>query len=439
MAALTATPDLAVYPARWVALQHQLNGVHTWLERKAGDAAGQDPALAYRLRTLQAATARLLDFAGSHVAYFQSTRPPEGFTPPYGLALALRQVGFDLEVIQQAACQRLGAEPGSAEQITLDTADKLARRTLARAQPAGPYGAEPPTAITYFQKSPYIAVVPYAPVALIGIPYSAVAVKRDLLAIPHEVGHYVFWNMRAGRDFARSLPAWVDDHPIGRWTEEAFADVFAGLVAGPVGALSLQELLVWHGREAFLAAAGDDDHPLPILRPYLYTQALRRRSPDHGPIADKLDQRWAALARRKAGALTGQLPGRPARPIQEWLSLTDDPRHEERPLDLLIRQANAALAAVTLEGEWAGQLARLAGRDLTSDRVVAEELDDLFPNRIAEVNEAPPPEIAAQTGCWEAWVSGHEKADPDFRSDWLAIAHARGWTHGPGDNWPRTG
>lgn len=438
MAALTAHPARAVYLARWQALQRQLQSVHAWLGREA-EAAGQEAALAYRLATLHTVTARLLDFAGSHIAYFLSADPPDGYTPDYGLALALRQVGFDLEVIQQAACQRLSAAPGSDEQVTLDTADKLARRTLARALPAGPYAAELPTAITYFQKSPYIAVVPYAPIALIGIPYSAVSVKRDLLAIPHEVGHYVFWNMRAGRRFAQALPAWVDDHPLGRWVEEIFADVFAGLVAGPVGALSLQELLVWHGREAFLAADGDDDHPLPILRPYLYTQAFRRSNPGQRALADQLDQRWTALARRKAGALTGQLPGRPARPIQEWLSLDDDPQPVERPLDLLIRQASAVLAEVTLEGEWAGQLARLAERDLTSDRVVAEELDDLFPNRITEVNEAPPPAIAAQAGCWEAWVSGHEQSDPNFRSNWLAIAHARGWTHGPGDNWPRTG
>ncbi|MBL8056328.1 MAG: hypothetical protein JNK29_06490 [Anaerolineales bacterium] len=438
MAALTVAPELAVFRARWEALQRQLTQAEAWLERCAAE-AGRDEALAYRLRTLRAVTARLLDFAATHVAYFfDGPNPPAGYTAQYGLALALRQVGFDLEVIQQAACQRLGAAPGSEEQNVLDTADRLARRTLARALPANPYNAEPPTAITYFQKSPFIAVIPYAPVALIGLPYSAVSVKRDLLAIPHEVGHYVFWNMRAGRTYARALPPWVDDHPLGRWAEETFADVFAALVSGPVGALSLQDLLVWHDREAFLASEAGDDHPTPILRPYVYSQALRRRGPEYTALAEQLDRRWARVASRKAGALTARLPGRAARPIEEWLSMQAAPAGQ-RPLDFLIQAAEEALAPVTLEGEWAGQLARLAGRDLASDGTAADELDNLFPRRILEVNEAAPAEVALVSGCWEAWAQAQATETPGFREDWLAVAHARGWTHGPGDNWPRTG
>jgi hypothetical protein len=282
-------------------------------------------------------------------------------------------------------------------------------------------------------------VVPYAPIALIGIPFAATRVKRDLLAIPHEVGHYVFWNTPAGRAFARHLPAWVDDHPVGGWLEETFADVFSGLVAGPIGALSLQELLVWHSQEAFTASDADDEHPTPILRPYIGAQALRRRDAGQRPVADKLDQRWAAVAGRKAGALVCRLSGGPARPIDEVVTRGDD-FDENKPLDRLIQHACAALEGVTADTEWAGQLARLAERELGNDAVVAEELDDLFPRRIAEVNEGTPPEVPADDeGLWARWLSA-QRLDEGLGpgAHWLAIAHARGWTHGPGDNWPRT-
>ena len=49
-------------------------------------------------------------------------------------------------------------------------------------------------ALTYLQKSYETRVIPYAEVCLIGIPFTSVRLTEDLLAIPHEVGHYVFWN-----------------------------------------------------------------------------------------------------------------------------------------------------------------------------------------------------------------------------------------------------
>lgn len=29
---------------------------------------------------------------------------------------------------------------------------------------------------------------------MIGVPYSCMSVARDHLALPHEIGHYVFWH-----------------------------------------------------------------------------------------------------------------------------------------------------------------------------------------------------------------------------------------------------
>jgi hypothetical protein len=124
--------------------------------------------------------------------------------------------------------------------------------------------------------------VPYAPVALVGIPYSAISSPRDLLAIPHEVGHYVFrdGHIRSGRfadsRFSAALqsqfdhqPAWYND-----WMEEIFADVYSCLIAGPVAALSFQEIATDSPRSHF--TADDGEHPVSALRPAIYHGALRR-------------------------------------------------------------------------------------------------------------------------------------------------------------------
>lgn len=440
--------DVAVYRSRWAAVEAQL--VRVQAELQAGAAVAQaDAPLAYRLRTLAAVAGRLHAFAGSQVAFLLDPAypPPAGYSRAYGLALTLRQVGFDLEVIQQAADQRRMAPAGSAPQTTLDAADLLARRVLARALAAGLSGglsgglAAEATAFTYFQKSPYIAVLPYAPVALIGIAYSAAEVRRDLFAIPHEVGHYVYWNTPAGRAFAGQLPAWLAHHPVGQWAEEVFADAFAGLVAGPVGILSLQAVLDWHAADAFAMADAADDHPPPILRPLIGLQSLRRRYPDDlalGAVAAQLLQRWTQIARARVGAWVSGLPGEPARPIAELVSV-DGPASGDKPLDCLIGLAGDVLADLAMDSEWTGLLARLAGRDLTDPAVAAEELDEIFARRTETITAAPAPELSAEAATlWADWLS-REGLDPERPGDWLAIVHARGWTHGPGDNWPRTG
>jgi hypothetical protein len=50
------------------------------------------------------------------------------------------------------------------------------------------------TAITYTWTTNTSRVIPYADVALIGLPISVLGNQEDVLAIPHEVGHFLFWN-----------------------------------------------------------------------------------------------------------------------------------------------------------------------------------------------------------------------------------------------------
>ena len=127
----------------------------------------------------------------------------------YVMHHTLQQIADDIQVIQRASEQRListqGAVVGLPGQIqialTLADVDKLALSALRMVHSY--LNNEPQTALTYFQRSANVRVIPYAPVAMIGIPIttiglnSGVGVVEDLLAIPHEMAHHLYWNGRA--------------------------------------------------------------------------------------------------------------------------------------------------------------------------------------------------------------------------------------------------
>lgn len=157
------------------------------------------------------------------------------------------------------------------------------------------------TAITYFQKTPDIRVIPYAPVALIGVPFTCTQCLRDLLAIPHEVGHYVFWRGEiGGKHIYEILYEQVPrQHEwCRRWREEVFADVYGCLLAGPTMALDFQDLMLVKSRKRFVS--GDGTHPVPALRPYIYSQVLE--SMELGSWVEPLDKRWQACLSEREGS-----------------------------------------------------------------------------------------------------------------------------------------
>jgi hypothetical protein len=198
---------------------------------------------------------------------------------------------------------------------TLDLADRLAADAIL---PAARCGLVAPTVmLTYFQKSPTIRLMPYVPLAVIGIDFSAIGDTHRLLAIAHETGHHVYRQITV--NYAASLdeqiaemaaaavtpdlwPAWLL-----AWEEEIFADIYAALVAGPAAALALHELILT-GPAAALTE-DDGDHPLDALRPQILHTTLRVLAergaatlrPERLATADALDARWQeSLAARGA-------------------------------------------------------------------------------------------------------------------------------------------
>lgn len=291
--------DFPVWDARWVALDAYLEAIAT-----VGGPRGE---------TLNQLRASLRKFGSRQFDFFMDGFDPgrhlhhlldlsDDFPIDYVLDTTLAQISYDTAVIERAVEGRREADSDGAFALALG--DDLTHLALRPAVDSGLL--EETVSVTYFQKSADIRVIPYAQVALIGVPRTLLNVRdretvypdapdvvyRDYLAIPHEVGHYVYNNGRYAErrilDYLRKL---VENRPIWlkRWLEEIFCDVYGALVAGPVIALDFQDLLLRADQERFLE--DDGDHPIEAIRPYIYTEALRLlKFP--GSIITGLEQRW---------------------------------------------------------------------------------------------------------------------------------------------------
>lgn len=406
-------------------------------------ASEQDVMLAHRLQVLTRLASRLRKFAASHLNYFLTSEaaPPTGDARRTAISNALIQVGFDTQVIEQAAHQRLF---GSAdEQATLDKADKLARRALGKARMAGLLLGNGASAITYFQKSPYIRVIPYAPVALIGLPYTALKAQRDFLAIPHEVGHYVYWNGKFAENGGavsvrgrlwKDLPSWLKTHPVAKWVEEIFADVFGARVAGAAGALSLQDRLLGYPDALFISSEAISDHPTPLLRPRIYSRVLAARNQDEWKdqaTAEQLDKRWGDLVKNRfpQEAAPGVKLAVGVQPVQDLISMGAalDP---DLPVDRVIRRILDLpyFDALDPDTEWAASI-------VNTDMLQPQLLDDRIEQCLQTVQDGAKPEIGDAADPWSDWVQSEKF---DLATDWEAIASARGWSEGPDSRPPTT-
>lgn len=285
--------DLGIWKDRWDSLKGTMEALVTRYQ--------DPPSPLPRKTTLHSLVRCLQAFAEDQFHFFHDgfgahdhfiLQTSEEYPLEHVLWVVLDQIAHDLEVIQRAAEQRL-----SGFATTLDKADKLAWQAL---QPVvgGSNLVEDgrTTVVTYFHKSPNIRVVPYAPVALIGIPFTCTDVPRDYLATPHEVGHYVFWRGRGVRAALRSsLPK--ERQYCHQWMEETFADVYGCLIAGAVIALDFQDLQLETSKKDFIEH--DKAHPSPILRPYIYTKVLAEEGSQSRDWAKQLRRYWTVRRKKR--------------------------------------------------------------------------------------------------------------------------------------------
>lgn len=210
--------------------------------------------------------------------------PSPLYPAEYALRTILDQVAFDIGAIQQS--QQTNA--------TLDKAEQLAQLALNLAIDNKLLDAS--TNVCYFNKSPLVRTIPYAPLAVVGVPFTSTAVSRDFLALPHEIGHHVYQHSPGLiADLRHHLP--IQPEWCSRWQEEIFADVFGCLVAGPVIGLDFQDVLLDNDWERFIS--DDGEHPIDAIRPYIYSKVLDELGYDNA--AKALNKRWKAkLATRNS-------------------------------------------------------------------------------------------------------------------------------------------
>lgn len=258
-----------------------------------------------RKETLIALLMALKAFGTSQLTFFLNGFDPAAkvirlepstlYPPEYAMRTTIDQIAYDLDVIQRAYQQRLPSQSALEMRDLLAKADYLAYRAL---KPAiDRQLIDDVTVVTYFQKAINVRIIPYAPVAFIGLPLSALAVPSDLLAIPHEVGHYVFRHgciqngPAAGSRFDAALKQQLTDVPAWclAWLEEIFADVYGALVGGPVMALGFEELVTDDPYADFIA--DDGEHPIAALRPNIYHTVLEKQG-NHGRELRLLTDLW---------------------------------------------------------------------------------------------------------------------------------------------------
>ncbi len=310
--------ELQIWKHRWRTLKHTIEDMENNLKREQMDEAGRPIT---RTTTIQTLLRCLLEFGETQFDFFYRgfndedetggyLKPSLEYPEEYVFRTTLTQISHDLNLFQTVIQQRETAGKDERMQAALDTADHLAYKALKPAVEGGLI--KEATVLTYFQKIPSVRLVPYAPIALVAIPYSCMmladedadsamseAATRDFLAIPHEVGHYVYRHGQFNRDTLDEAlrDRLIQEEPIfGRWLEEIFADVYGCLVAGPVMAIDFMHLLLDHNPREFVAF--DQDHPTAAIRPWVYFEVLGEIK--CGEAADALCDMWKKILKERS-------------------------------------------------------------------------------------------------------------------------------------------
>ncbi len=492
--AATGTPDLQIYYEQWKAVDAYITAL---ADRYALLNFPRKSTILYLLKSLQAFAAGQFNFFyhgfdgddSKHPGPHPALKPNEEFPAQDILTAIIDQIGHDVELIQRAADQRILGNDKDNIRRTLANADRLAWNAV---KPAVDYAVveEATTVLTYFQKSSAFYRIPYAQVALISIPFTCTSTDthRDFLAIPHEVGHYVFrHSINEARDTRDNLLKSFESnhHDYKGWIkgifEETFADIYGCLIAGPVMALDIQELALATSEKEFVN--GDGKHPNPVLRPYIYADVLQndkvyeltKSDCDWRPIGQELAALWDNTLKNRGGkskfAISRISESTDGSQVTIYIDHHEiETARHQGPLEATINAVAEAIIDRVLSyinvhkpanqsDDWTGWSGKITGR--TGD--LYDEYEKNFDHLLAKVKllppEADPDSVPASTEdqdgttqLWRDWVNDKlqdgwppkglmvsgEVTDPDKMHDgdgtWGCILHADGWTTGGPDN-----
>ncbi|NJN55366.1 MAG: hypothetical protein HC804_11775 [Anaerolineae bacterium] len=178
----------AIWDSRWNALAEAIQVTLTYTP-PSGEVDRQNTIISL-LRALK-------DFGDKQYRFFRngfnSAQPwlmaSTVFTAEYAVRQTLDQIAFDLVAIERARNQRIHGLTSAAARAALIKADILAYQALKPAIAAKII--DNTSVLTYFQKAASVRVIPYANVALIGIPYTCIdadANVRDFWRFPMRWG-----------------------------------------------------------------------------------------------------------------------------------------------------------------------------------------------------------------------------------------------------------
>ena len=267
------------------------------MSRRVGDKAWSQVddliEMADRLVTFADGGMKWLNKTAAALEKAGATRVLNQYPPQYACNLLVQQAIHDFRIIWHVHLQRRDNVNNIHQAIPLLA--KLAQDAFQPAIKAGML-AQPSRTIVYLQKTSSIRILPYARVALIGLPSwlsklnpstrSSEILLNDLHAVAHEVGHHVYWHGMADdghgqqHSIARLIKRYVlnkytgaNEEIMKKWSEEIFADVYSFLYAGPSSIASLFELISDHHWRRQMYET-HDDHPAPLIRPMSVIAAL---------------------------------------------------------------------------------------------------------------------------------------------------------------------
>ncbi len=286
-------------------------------------------------------------FSEVSVKYIEQLNKKGLLAPVHLIKACIKEFTIDFEIVQRAIEQRrwIQAEnsefSGSAQAKSLIVTDKLAAMALTPFQHLITDSSDV-IPITYFSQEIHIRRLPYVDnFVLVGLTYDLsidssleTALPFELMAIPHEVGHFIYHHGKLEPDSQYAYQSLAEvrqneaflNHPYHHWFEEIFADLYGCMVAGPLTALGLLALLATGDRQRLLL--DDEEHPTPILRPFFLSEMLRILSEksgqwqsgpdaakvyDFSDVAKSLDANWTTMLERWGFITEGVADGRPAR------------------------------------------------------------------------------------------------------------------------------
>lgn len=334
-----------------------------------------------------------------HIQTALDTHRKAGTRPPLPVIReCYRHLSNDFEIMQRAILQRQPILDDKGNWVAgvlakeLVITDKLAMKALAPFRHLLPN----PTILTYFSQETHIRHLPFSDqFILVALSHARITATFneqmkpqadtsekaplptfELLAIPHEIGHYIYdhGKVTVTDPAPEPTPETGDTpSPVTRtvtfaelsnqfqaneyfhWCEELFADLYGCVVAGPLTVLGIQAHLAADSEDRLWI--DDGEHPTSVVRPFIMSEMLRvlaakeaekqssaAPAEDNAPApryrfaqaADSLDANWAEVLtwwgievidgdKTQAAPLPRpaqiRLPGQPGSPPQKALDV----------------------------------------------------------------------------------------------------------------------